>query len=197
MASTLKVQNIAHTGGTTAATVESDGTIKYPQQPRFSAVASNSANSNAAWTTVGTPANNHSPIPFDVEIVDSRGAFNPSTFKYTVPVSGDYFLYFHAISGNSDDWIRVSFVMNRSGTYYHFGQTQTDYAGTANTDYSNCAMQGIFPFLANDQIWVALDNNTDVSVYCGGSSYGGGIGVPPNFPANSARWNGFGGYMLG
>ena len=197
MASTLKVQNIAHTGGTTAATVESGGAISYPQQPRFSAVASNSANSGAMWDTKGTPANNHTPIPFDVEIVDSRGAFNPSTFKYTVPVSGDYFLYFHAISGNTDDWIRVSFVMNRGGTYYQFGQTQQDYGGFSDTDFGNASMQGIFPFLANDQIWVTLDNNTDVSVYMGPSSYGGGIGIPPNFPANSARWNGFGGYMLG
>ena len=72
MASTLKVQNIAHTGGTTAANVESDGSIKYPQQPRFSAVASNSANSGAFWDTKGTPANNHAPIPFDIEIVDNN-----------------------------------------------------------------------------------------------------------------------------
>ena len=35
MASTLKVQNIAHTGGTTAMTVDSSGRVTKPQIPAF------------------------------------------------------------------------------------------------------------------------------------------------------------------
>ena len=35
MASTLKVNEIQHTGGTNAMTVDSSGRLAYPAQPRF------------------------------------------------------------------------------------------------------------------------------------------------------------------
>ena len=38
MASTLKVQNIAHTGGTTALTVDSSGRILQPVKPILSLI---------------------------------------------------------------------------------------------------------------------------------------------------------------
>ena len=87
MASTLKVNTIAHSGGTNAMTIDSGGRMVQSNRPVFFANAKNTANgAGTKWSTGGTAANNFTPIPFDTEIIDRTNNFDPSTFKFTVSI---------------------------------------------------------------------------------------------------------------
>ena len=66
MVSTLKVQNIAHTGGTTAMTVDSSGRVSQPAKP--------------SWLLLGIPANNTAS---DSTIIWGEASFNPGTQSQT------------------------------------------------------------------------------------------------------------------
>jgi len=197
MASTLKVNTIAHTGGTNAMTIDSGGRMIQSNRPLFSAKAKNTANgAGTKWSTGGVLANNFTPIPFDTEIIDRTNNFDPATFKFTVPVSGDYFLYFYGISGDTNEWLRVVMVMERSSNYYSLGATQQDYAGSAFNDFGNASMQIMTPLLANDVVWCTLDASQGgtESMFTGGSTLSG-MQNPEN--ANvPGGWNGFGGYLI-
>ena len=85
MASTLKVQNIAHTGGTNALTVDSSGRVNLPALPVFFAhgsesgyIASASSNTKiAGWGGGGS-----------LRIL--QGGMSESSGTVTVPVAGIY-----------------------------------------------------------------------------------------------------------
>ena len=85
MASTLKVQNITHTGGTTAMTIDSTGRILQPAKPAFRAylTADQSAPSANTFTTVQYNATNY----------NIGGHYNTSTYTFTTPVAGIYYFY--------------------------------------------------------------------------------------------------------
>ena len=71
MASVLKVDEIQST---------SAGGVTMPKQPRWDVIGNN----NAYVTT--------SPIPFPTVLIDNASGFNTSTYAYTVPIAGDYFV---------------------------------------------------------------------------------------------------------
>ena len=195
MASTLKVNTIAHSGGTTAMTIDSGGRMVQSNRPLFFANAHNTANSRAKWSTGGTSANNFTPMPFDTEIIDRTNSFDPSTFKFTVPVAGDYLFYFWGISGAANQWLRVNMVLLRGGSYYSLGATQQDYGGTASNDFGNASMQIMSSMLANDVVWCTLDASQSgtESLFCGGSTL---AGMTTTLSTISEGWNGFGGYLI-
>ena len=69
-------------------------------EPTFVLLTLQICNSGVAWSTGGTSGNNFTPIPFDREVIDRTNSFDPSTFKFTVPVAVcDYLFYFWGISG--------------------------------------------------------------------------------------------------
>ena len=195
MASTLKVNTIAHSGGTTAMTIDSGGRMVQSNRPLFFANAHNTANYRAKWSTGGTSANNFTPIPFDTEIIDRTNSFDPSTFKFTVPVAGDYLFYFYGISGDSNEWLRMNMVLLRGGNYYSLGGTQQDYSGSASNDFGNASMQIMSSMLANDVVWCTLDASQSgtESLFCGGSTL---AGMTTTLSTISEGWNGFGGYLI-
>ena len=85
MASTLKVNEIQHTGGTSAMTVDSTGRILQPAKPAFRAYMSASQ---------GAPsANTFTTIQFNTKSYDIGGNFNTSNYTFTTPVAGIYYFY--------------------------------------------------------------------------------------------------------
>jgi hypothetical protein len=76
MASLLKVENITHTNGTAAMTIDSDGVVKITQSPCFFITGN-----NGAYITT-------SPIVFAITLIDTRSGVDLTNNKYVVPVAG-------------------------------------------------------------------------------------------------------------
>ena len=76
--STLKVDTIQHSGGTTGLTIDSSGRLLFPAQVRWQARGAN----NAYVTTTNIPL---PTVDFNI-----GSAYNNSTYKMTAPVTGTY-----------------------------------------------------------------------------------------------------------
>ncbi len=97
--SNLLVQNIKHTNGTTAQTIDSTGRVLTPARPSFRAKPSGSA------TTIG---NNNDIVFGDVTSAthgchNIGGHYSTSTGKFTAPLSGVYAFQFTCYRNNADD----------------------------------------------------------------------------------------------
>ena len=83
--SKLSVNTIAHTGGTTAMTVDSSGRILTPARPAFRAYL-NANSGQADWTFSVTPAK----VVFDTESYDIGGNYDTGSSTFTAPITGIY-----------------------------------------------------------------------------------------------------------
>ena len=82
MASTLKVQNIAHTDGTSAITIDSSGRILQQSRPFFQVAGLSSDYAIAAGT-------DHT-IQFSNVVHNDGGHWDTSAYQFNVPVDGLY-----------------------------------------------------------------------------------------------------------
>ena len=88
MASVLKVENISHTNGTSALTIDSSGnlnvtnTLLTPTRPAFRAV------STGSWTIA---TSTFTIFPANSAIFNIGSAYNTGTYKFTAPVDGVYY----------------------------------------------------------------------------------------------------------
>ena len=136
--------------------------------PCFSVRANNLANGGATeWSTKGTSANNWTPIPFDNHQINRGNCFNASEFKFVCTVSGIYDFNVSLISGNTNHWFRGFMYHLRGSTYTRIAESQCDYSGSANIDFSHCGFNVMHECQVGDKVWVTLDNNSSTSVYCG------------------------------
>ena len=83
MASTLKVQNIAHTGGTTAMTINSSGLV-LPKIPILQVSATDIDQSMDALT--------NTKVQWETVEIDSLGGWDSSNHRYTPTVAGYYLM---------------------------------------------------------------------------------------------------------
>ena len=82
MASTLKVNEIQHTSGTTALTIDSTGRILQPAKPVFRATGNNAVQSlSNATNTI---------VLFDVAETNVGGGYDTGNGRFTAPVTGFY-----------------------------------------------------------------------------------------------------------
>ena len=109
MASTLKVNTIQHTGGTTGLTIDSSGRILQPNKPAFLATYANNG-----WTTVS----NNDVVAFnDVssgDCFDNGSNFITGTNRFVAPVAGTYYFAFSIYTINSDTTAAFKFRKNGS-----------------------------------------------------------------------------------
>ena len=84
--SKLSVNTIAHTGGTTAQTIDSTGRILTPARPAFRAYLSSNLSGDADWTYSNTPK----VLTFDTESYDIGGDYDTGNGKFIVPITGLY-----------------------------------------------------------------------------------------------------------
>jgi len=88
--STLGIENIEHTNGTSAMTVDTSGRIKMPKVPAFS-VRGYGSIQNAATVNGFTVATGTDIIyNYDEVAINRDSAFDNTTGIYTVPVAGMY-----------------------------------------------------------------------------------------------------------
>ena len=155
MASVLKVDEIQST---------SAGGILMPKQPRWSV-----RGNNDAYVTT-------SPVPFPTVLIDNASAFNTSTYAYTVPIAGDYFVKVHLsilriIGDNSYAYPHIRL----NGTSQGYGYFQLNEAGT---HYMPGVVSAVLTCAVGDTLTVTFSQS-------GGTYY------------NGAPESNFHGYLLG
>jgi hypothetical protein len=129
--SNLLVQNIKHTNGTTAMTVDSSGRMQLPQLPHF--------HGNRVGLTTGVRGAN---IDYNV-VRDNYSGWNSSNHQYTIPVTGVYLLGFNNISYSSvstaDQYHQLRFVRGGTTTEiaraYHTNDAQHEAVALSVTYY--------------------------------------------------------------
>ena len=90
--SNLLVQNIKHTNGTTAQTIDSSGRVLTPTRPHCFAVFDETA--TGGYQSVSSDA----VLPFaSAKINVGGGTYDTSNYRYTVPVTGMYQVTFNCI----------------------------------------------------------------------------------------------------
>ena len=160
--SKLSVNTIAHTGGTTAMTVDSTGRILTPARPAFRAyLSANEPSSNYTYST--------SPpiIIFDSESYDVGGNYSTGNGKFIAPVTGIYHfdvnLYVGAIEVAG--WVSTYLFVNGSQT----SRTITDPQGGT---YGVPSLSDNLQLTVGQEVQVRMGVETDTSIVLHGDSDG-------------------------
>ena len=147
MASVLKVDEIQST---------SAGGILMPKQPRWDVVGNNDA-------YVAT-----SPIPFPTVVIDNANGFNTSTYAYTIPIAGDYFVevkmgILRLIGDNQVAFPRLE--QNGVNKGYSYLQLNVD-----GTHYASNVVNRILTCAVGDTIRCAFLNSGGTGKYYNGAA---------------------------
>jgi hypothetical protein len=146
-------QIVFKTGGTTTAmTIDKDGAVTNPLQPMFSADGSSSYVSYSDGDV----------LAFNNEKFDIGGNYDTSTYTFTVPVTGKYFVAAHAITNNLFTGGIIIQHRNSSGTVL-------DYLRGYQVNGRNSIVSLIISCTASDTLRVTAQNAE--SFYLG-SGYG-------------------------
>ena len=141
--SNLLVQNIKHTNGTTAQTIDSSGRVLTPTRPAFSAgLASNAPSSDyiddwVAHTNVGSH-------------------FNATTGTFTVPLTGVYFFAAFLMTNNSNGTIDFHLRINGSDN-----NVMVPYSAANGGNYNHTSGQCILSLNVNDEARL-YNGNTEI-----------------------------------
>ena len=100
--SNLLVQNIKHTNGTTAQTIDSSGRVLQPNLPCFFADRTSSYTSTTSYVEV----------VYNNAQINRGSAYNTSTGRYTVPISGIYQVSWNDIGDTVDTVYRSRLYVN-------------------------------------------------------------------------------------
>ena len=150
--STLKVQNIQHTNGTSGASISSGGIITQPAKPSFFAYGS-----TGTWQSVSSGG-----IVTELDQTEHNigSCYDTSNGKFTVPVTGVYCLQFNLYikqTSNSASW---SIAHNGSeyaeGGFPIIRVFRND--GDANDETIGCTWT--FKYTANDYIEIRASGTT-------------------------------------
>ena len=131
MSSKLGVQNIAHTNGTNAMTIDSSGGVLFPNRPAFRAEKRTPSQSITENVTT--------KITFEHQEFDIANNYDPSTSRFTAPVSGVYNfnVLLRAIS-NSGTMEYVAIYLYKNGSAFtDVFQMQTSANNMMNSHLGN------------------------------------------------------------
>ncbi len=140
----------------TAMTIDSSGNVTTTNNPRFSAYHSTNGS-----VTVTYP----DPFPFDATVINVGNHFDTSSsnYKFTAPVTGDYYLYFQVIfqGTSTNGWAHFVFSTGtHQGHSTHF-----------NEEFSNASawkqviLSGMYHMTAGCTVWVKMNT---ITAYHGG-----------------------------
>jgi len=156
MASTLKVDTIQTSGGTTSLTTDSSGRVFRSNIPHF--IAGTSAVSGAnytAWTRLPFVKQTHAGIP-------ASSDFNDANNRYIAPVAGLYWFSWNArFDGVGGNYIQTEMRVNGSSLQKYRGLN-----GPASTTYHTIGSQGIIQLNAADYVeaWVIISGDSSVNL---------------------------------
>ena len=144
--STLKVQNIQHTNGTSGIVISSGGVITQPTIPccQLRLTTSNVHDTSNPFTTTGTD------IKFDRIEINQGSCYSASTGKFTAPVAGVYEVRCHLLT-NNDASTNAQITILKNGTQFHRGYHSVD------NQFVELHAHALVDCNASDYITVQLD----------------------------------------
>lgn len=148
MASVLKVNEIQHTGGTSALTIDSNGIVGRSVIPAFHAYGI----SNGTYTTTGT-------VPFNNTLLNNGNHYDTSTYTFTAPVSGIYNISIMGLF-NTSTYIRL----------YKNDGSDTDYMqlhASSSSGWGEASGTAIIQLAATNTVRMVL---TAGGIYLGGTN---------------------------
>ena len=160
---------VFRSAGTERLRISSAGSITKPYNPAFRA-----RSSSGGWKSFGNT--NMNIMPFNAEDCDNGGNYDTSTYKFTVPVSGNYYFYCQ---------MQHDGTTTNGGTS---GQMQIVVQGVAVIAYGKSGTQG--EVVSCGTVWPCTAGNV---VYCEGATN----------TSNADDWHGdsyysyFTGYLIG
>ena len=166
MASTLKVNTIQHTGGTTALEIDSSGRVTRGVLSSWRLGKTAQQNFTATSGTITWDATSG-----NANFLKGGVTNNSSTGKVTVPVAGVYMVgtTVRVDGATSGNYILCRIIKNDVTTtvrdyYYHLVDDQT-------TVYGSVSVSGIFDLSANDTLRVDVTAQSDTSWHASDHSY--------------------------
>ena len=163
MASTLKVNTIAHSGGTNAMTIDSTGRILLPQLPIacVTLTTSNTQDGTHPYSTTGAD------MLLDKITVNRGSVYNAANGRFTAPITGLYRLKYTFLRDDDSSANVTYFQVYKNGVAWsEAGGASYTSAGTTN--YSVTTNETIVSMNANEFLTVRL---------IGGEIYLDGSGV--------------------
>ena len=181
MASTLKVNTIQHTGGTSALTIGSGGVISQPNKPCFHVGKNTDQSINDATVAVVTFESVTDGGESGV-IINKGGLFASNKFTVTSTTTGIYYLYTSLFAQSSGDASDLYVYFRKNGSQ----QLHTAYPANSTGNYA--FMLQVYGLVnlssASDYVEVVID-----------SDQAGGNALNVNFNSNYHRTE-FGGYKV-
>ena len=169
--SNLLVQNIKHTGGTTAMSVDSGGRVQFPNKPAY----------HVYRKTGGGGSGVTGVVAWNTAKVNVGTMCNLSTGIATIPVSGLYHLYFVGLSASSSGGQMAGDVVFRietstdNGTSFSAQNTGFAHYVSGATGYINVTASVTLDLTASTQVrnqitsnHAYIDNSDEPYTYAGG-----------------------------
>ena len=141
--SNLLVQNIKHTNGTTAQTIDSAGRVEYPARPVFRAHRTD-GNVDATNNYICNVAN-----------LNVGSHYNTSTGKFTCPITGLYFIYANILSNDNQTNNDLTLYLNGTSASDIQVRARVDNGGNSNS-HGTANINFVETFSANDEVFLRV-----------------------------------------
>jgi hypothetical protein len=162
MASILKVNEIQHTGGTSAMTLSSAGVVTEPTKPSWKIHISTQTLTGSTWTLMNANS----------AVYNIGNHYNTTTKTFTAPVAGTYYIYGQWFGSVSSNRAIVAFYKN--GTRF-FESLTLGATSNGGISYQGCTTVQCVA--------------TDTLQWYGYHEQGSGVAVNTN--PNLTHWGGF------
>ena len=149
MASTLKVNTIAHSGGTNAMTIDSSGNVNFPQRVTIGVTPYAFVGFPGTDSYVAKTAN--AIVDFSHAFVNDGNHYDTSTYKFTCPVAGLYRVEVSTLSESVDQSQAWIFNRETGGTATAVSRIYTQNRATHGSMTIKC--------VANDKLYLVQNNN--------------------------------------
>ena len=141
--STLKVDTIQHSGGTTGLTIDSSGRILTPARPMF-------------FARMNSLTSASSVVKFDDIQINVGSCYDSSTGRFTASITGFYWYVYNVLSDNDGTDQYGSISIRKNETKYATSQFRTE----LDNDF-NGLVTGVISLSSGDFI----DCHTDLKAY--------------------------------